>query len=586
MATSGSFSTTNGYTTSGGYKFNLKFSWERTSYSIENNTSTIKWTISGDSTSSGGYVKAQNMLLKIDGATVWTHKVDVEGQVNMYNGTVIATGTHTFKHNSDGTKSFTVYIEGGLYYWSPPNATGTKSFTLNTIPRASSISATNVNIGSQTTISVSKATSSFTHTITYVFGNLSGTIATKSSSATIKWTVPTTFYGQIPSSKTGVCTLTCETFNGSTSLGKKNAKFTVTAAQSLCKPLLAPTAVDTNETTIALTGDNNTIIRYYSNVQTQVNATVRNSAILKSISTKHNNTTTTTDISNFNAVSTNTFDFSATDSRGYTGTATKTLTMINYIRLTCNFEPEMPTTDGVMNFKVSGNCFNGSFGAKDNTLTLVYRFKEDGGEWGEWAALNATLNGNTYSVESTITGLDYQKTYVFVAKVSDALEEKSSTEVKVNTLPVFDWGEEDFNFNVPVAMNGNIILKDNISSGNTVLAANGGAIYFRPNGDTSTSGEARLTSSGNLIVGGYTVPKFLTGTASIKRTKKNTTTVSVTFSKAFTTAPTIFVQQVFNDCHIFVAPTDVSTTGFKASLLAADDSASTTLTFGWMAVGT
>ena len=535
MATSGTFTTSAGYTTEVGNTFKLKFSWEETSQSIADNKTTIKWTITGE-TGSSTYVKAQNITLKIDGVVVFEHLKATDGQINLYNGTVVGSGTHTFNHNTDGSKSFTAYLEGGLYVWEP-NCSGTKSFTLDTIPRASSIAATAANIGSQTTITVSKAKSSFTHTITYVFGNLSGTIATKSSSTSIKWTVPTTFYGQIPSAKTGTCTLTCETFNGSTSLGKKNVKFTVTAAQSLCKPLLASTAVDTNETTIALTGDSSKIIKYYSNVKTQVNATARNSATIKSRSTKHNGKTTTTDISNFTAVSANTFDFSATDSRGYTTTSTKTLTMINYIHLTCNFEADMPTTDGVMTFKVSGNFFNGSFGAKTNTLTLQYRYKEDGGTWGSWTTLTATKSGNTYSVDTTITGLDYQKTYVFMATAADLLETKNSTEVKVSTLPVFDWGENDFNFNVPVSIQGR------------------------------------------------TLPAFITGYSNIEFAASSTTTKLTNFGVEFASAPIVLIQQPFQGNPIYYFRSDITKTGFTARFNNTGTS-SGNRDFAWLAIGT
>ena len=580
MATSGSFQTTNGYTTSGGYKYNLEFLWERTSYSIENNTSTIKWTVRGVSTSSGTYVKAQNLILKIDGVEIWNHSVD-DGQFNMYNGTVLGTGSYTIKHNTDGTKSFSAYVEGGLYIWSPPNATGTKSFTLDTIPRASTLSATNVNIGSQTTITVTKATSSFTHTITYKFGSLTGTIATKSASASIKWTVPTTFYAQIPNAKSGTCTLTCTTYNGSTSLGSKTATFTCTAAESLCKPLLAPVVEDINETTIALTGDSSKLIKYYSKANTQVVATARNSATIKSESTKYNGTTYSQGQCTFNEVESNSFTFSATDSRGYTTSETKTVSMVNYIKLTCNLDCDMPTTDGVMPMKISGNCFNGSFGAVSNVIDVEFRFKEDGAaEWSEWQLLGATKNNNTYTAQTTINGLDYQKTYVFEARVTDKLSNKYSAQIKVNTLPVFDWGEDDFNFNVPIYMNGVQTLRTNDEKKLVLSAEND--IYLRPKGNGIDEAQLRLTADGRMIHNGYTIPYIDVGSAKISY-GTTTQTLNVNFNITYAAKPVVMIEQVFDDTNIRVS--SVSTTGFTASVAGAFTS-SGSRSFNWCAIGT
>ena len=70
--------------------------------------------------------------------------------------------------------------------------------TLTTIPRASSVTCADGNIGSSTTININRASSNFTHTLKYSFGTLSGTIVTKTSETSIGWTIPTSFYAQIP----------------------------------------------------------------------------------------------------------------------------------------------------------------------------------------------------------------------------------------------------------------------------------------------------------------------------------------------------------------------------------------------------
>ena len=77
-------------------------------------------------------------------------------------------------HNSDGTKSLTMsavfYIRAtlsGTYYES---ITASANITLDSIARASSVSTPNATMGSATAIAISRASSSFTHTLTYTFG--------------------------------------------------------------------------------------------------------------------------------------------------------------------------------------------------------------------------------------------------------------------------------------------------------------------------------------------------------------------------------------------------------------------------------
>lgn len=107
--------------------------------------------------------------------------------------------------------------DGVPYVYDEDAVSGTH--TLTTIPRASSVSATAVNLGSATTVSISRASSSFTHTLTYSFGSATGTIATKTSSTSVSWTPPLSLANQIPSATSGTCTITCTTYNGSTSIG-------------------------------------------------------------------------------------------------------------------------------------------------------------------------------------------------------------------------------------------------------------------------------------------------------------------------------------------------------------------------------
>ena len=83
MGNSGNFKTT---AYNGRY---LLFSWAVQSQSIQNNTTTIKWTLSGAGTANVGYYKAGNFKVVIDGKTVYSSS----DRINLYDGTVVKSGT-------------------------------------------------------------------------------------------------------------------------------------------------------------------------------------------------------------------------------------------------------------------------------------------------------------------------------------------------------------------------------------------------------------------------------------------------------------------------------------------------------------
>lgn len=336
---------------------------------------------------------------------------------------------------------------------------------------ASSVGATDANIGSSSTITVTKYSTSYYHSLQYSFGNLSGyitssggvsTTESKFSGTSVAFSVPTTFYAQIPGSKTGTCTITCRTYSSSTSttvLGNATTcAFTVTATGS---PTVSGTVVDTNTITVALTGDSSKLIRYMSTAVATISATAKNSA---SIASKliNNAAPNTSNQRTFTGVSTTSFVFKATDSRGYSSSATVEPTMVAYNKLTLNPEISRPQATGSeMTLSMSGNYYRGSFGVYSNTLTISYRYREaTQAAFGSWTTIPSssyTISSSSYSGSSISLGknFDYQKSYIFQIKAVDGTSAYPLTsvtkEVSVQRgIPVFDWGENDFDFHVPV----------------------------------------------------------------------------------------------------------------------------------------
>ena len=443
----------------GGYNYTYTVDVIENSTSIANNTSnvTINFYIKGPWAPSY-YDWTTYYGIIVDGS------VKDSGSSRPYVSTSnvkLLSWTGDIAHNSDGSKSISVsvYLTNGSASYLPTQYPSSSplymgSVSLTTIPRASSVSCSTADIGSNATISISRASSSFTHTLSYSFGSLTGTIATKTSSTSVSWTIPTTFYAQIPNDKSGTGTITCDTYNGSTLIGSKPTYFTATVNESASKPTLNPTAVDVNTTTTALTGDSSKFIKYYSNASVSTGASARNSATLKSQKITCGAKSISSASGTINAVESGSFTFSATDSRGYPATQTVNKTLIEYIKLTCSMEAGAPTTDGVATLKISGNYWNGTFGALANTLTVQYRYKTQGGSYGSWTTVSATKSNNTYNATATISGLDYRTTYVFQARAVDKLATINTDEQARRTTPIFDWSKDDFRVNGDFTVNG------------------------------------------------------------------------------------------------------------------------------------
>lgn len=214
----------------------LTLSWTLSSQSVEKNTSTIAWELKG-SGSASGWVMAGAFKAVINGVTVYTSDTRIELRTT----TVVASGTATIAHDSDGTKSFSLSCEAGIYTYAV-SATASGTHTLTTIPRASTITATNANMGSASTITITRASSSFTHTLTYTFGTATGTIVTKTTNTSVSWTPALTLANQIPNAVSGKCTITCKTYSGTTEVGSKTCTMTLTVPSSVKPTITSLTA--------------------------------------------------------------------------------------------------------------------------------------------------------------------------------------------------------------------------------------------------------------------------------------------------------------------------------------------------------
>lgn len=458
----------------------LKFSWERTSYSVAKNTSTISWKMELIATANG----------KISSTASKDWSVTVNG--TKYSGTntvgisasstkTLASGSTTIAHSVDGSKTFSYSFSQEFAITFSGSSIGTKSGsssgTLTSIPRAASITtASNFNdegspsasysnpAGSAATVQIGLYWDSSTALIAYT--TVTGTSGTKTFSLTTAQ--KNAIYSKLASAKSKTIYYYIKTTIGDYESTSKVAK---TVSITNATPTLSPTAVeDTDSSTdggdaagnIAATGSNTRWIKGISDIRYTFGAAAKKGASIKSYKVVCGSKSGTSSSGALFDIDSGTVTFTITDSRGNTATKTLTRELVNYVKLTSNLKATAALdteTTAKATINIYGDFFNGKINPNTtNVLELEYRYKVSGGSYGSWASLTPTKSGNKYSLTYTVpASLDYQKSYIFQARARDDLKKAYgeyvySKEITVKATPVFDWGSADFKFNVPVKM--------------------------------------------------------------------------------------------------------------------------------------
>lgn len=450
----------------------LRFSWSRTSYSIENNTSTISWSLQLIATSYGAINSAP--------AKAWN--VNVSGvtysgtmSVNIGNNTTktLASGSTTIYHNADGTRTFSYSFSQTFNITFSGNYIGTvsgsSSGTLDTIPRYATITSAPDSFNDETTnLAISfNNPGNFDLQLKIEAGGDSSLIVRDKVTKTSPYTFVLTEaeknkLRQKCTSNTLLVRFTVATYINGTVTNWSYVDKTMNLVN--CTPTLNPTVVDVGTVSTTLTGDPNKLIMHYNIARVAFNATALKEGSISSMKVTCGNASRFSD-GDMGYIESGTFVFSVTDNRGNTASKTITKTIIDYVPLTCNLNVDSDLIDGAtanMKLNVFGNYFNGSFGAVTNSLSIKYRYKLNDGSYPTdddgnyvWTTVSATptKSNGKYSVQEVLTGLSYQNTYTFQVKVEDAVYHDSgakTSEQVVKIVPTFDWSENDFNFNVPV----------------------------------------------------------------------------------------------------------------------------------------
>ena len=383
--------------------------WELSDQDIVSNKSTISWSC-GVTPGHKYYVNA----IKMSAVTINNVQVYAGGtysNITDYEEHTFASGTLDILHDSDGGKSFIVAAFSGQVWNYSYYLTATaeaQSFALPTIPRSTVPVIGSVVLGQTTIISLPRAVPSFTHTLTYSFGSYSGIIA-EGAGTEAQWRdVPYDLATQIPSSPTGIGTLTCKTYNGSTLIGTQQVNFTVVVPNN--------SATQPSDT-ISISPVNSLAEPFNSlYIQGRTKAKITHTAVGK-YGTTIKSYTATVDGQTYTGQDATTEILSIPGSRSITGIVTDNReipgTTISSITVLAYTPPSVERNtsenalicaraladgtlddDGTSLYIACSRKYSSLYG--DNSASVQVRYKAESGEWSDWVTFfseNAAVAG-------------------------------------------------------------------------------------------------------------------------------------------------------------------------------------------------
>ena len=568
--------------------YRLQIAWEVTSQSVANNTSSVTAKVQLVSTGSSYTINSsasKSGSLTINGTKyTFTFTASLSGNQTK----TIYTKSVTVAHNADGSKtcsfSATAGIDvtlSGTFYG---DVTASGSGTFNTIARASSISSVttsvSVNGTNACTVNITRASSSFTHTVVFSFGSYSKT--TEDVGTSTSYAIPTSWLNAIPSATSGTAKVTVTTYSGSTKIGSAVSKnFTLTVPASVV-PTISSVAVADTTTNLATFGN---MVQNKSQAKLTITAAGSLGSTITAYKTVFESKTytgATPTTSTITKSGTATATITVTDSRGRTASTTKTWTVIAYAapKIT-SFTVVRCLSDGTENYegtfaKIAFNFAISSISSKNaNTYAIEYKAQSST----TWTALT---NGTGYAVNTSFTSatglFSVDSSYDLRLSITDSFATvRSLTEIPTAfTLLDFHAGgravafgkvaekEEGVEFGLPVFFD-------------QAPVNNSGQSFIASGSLTHGSRTGRVQFSNGLLL--------QWGVEAITPVANTPTGKAVTFPVAYTSIPMVIVSALTTVPGTTVTGSgaaEITTTGFDAYVTRTN---TTSTSIGWVAIG-
>ena len=370
--------------------------------------------------------------IRLDGtAKVTGHRIKAASPSVWEEALVYETGWLTVSGKSSGTTALSV----NLYSGSGEDRDKTYSYALYVVPAASTMTFDAFTMGSAGTITVTRSGSSYTHTISYTFGEASGTIVTKSAGTSISWTPPLDLARQIPNATQSTGVLRIDTYSGSTRIGSKEYSFTLYVPASI-----KPTAA----LAVTLVNDNSVIdgwqvcVKGYSKLSYTVTASGTYGATIQScrFTFAGKSVTGSSGVVAVNSAGTFTPSVEMTDSRGRSVSVTgDSVDVYDYNAPTiAQLSVQRCNAEGTIQNEGTYVCVQGAFhvGASvggRNGVTAKCRYREIGGSWSNYTAIEDTGAVVGGSMPAT-------KTYEMEIAATDSIGETKTVYAIIPTAEV------------------------------------------------------------------------------------------------------------------------------------------------------
>ena len=458
----------------------LVFEWNIASQNIANNTSIITGKLFLQSMDSSGQV----WMTTVNGGSMQINSTkrnfSATSTLNPNQKKLLFADNFTIPHDNNGNGSFSMastfnvdFVFNGVHYG---NINVSGSATLNTIPRTSNVSVSKgtINMGDSVNINIARKASSFTHTLRFLFGSDTVTIADKTGSTTVAFTPPDYLLRQMSNSTSLWGTVTCDTYSGNTKIGTTSTKLTInTVNNASYQPEIQDIIIKEEDTSIT-TAIGAVFLQNKSKFNVRVVSTgkryagIARTEFLFGQQHFYNDT-----FSGFGTSESGTIDVKATvwDTRGYSATKTVQINVFPYKN------PQVSKFSVVRRQnaqEIVDINFTGKTTPVGTDNTMGYKLEYNSAKNTTWIPIKSETNAtqDTWTISMSKDAIEIDQAYNFRLTVYDEMMDAVSTQiVPVALVPmswgshgssigkVFEEGKEEFQVFGEIAVNG-VKLRD------------------------------------------------------------------------------------------------------------------------------
>lgn len=394
-----------------------------TSYSVADNTSKVRiiWKSTQSGTSYNGFTRTAYYYYSVNGGSEIGKTVSYTLPQNSTRTIVDTTLTVPHEPDGSGTIKVRTWMDTDISAGVIQKDSGT--ITLTTIPRKSTLSVSNGELGKAQTLKATRKSDSFTHTLTWKCGAHKGTIATKSSAVSWTFAPSKELSKEAPYGTKVCCSFKLTTYNGEDAVGSdsKDAWYTI---PSTIKPACSLSLSDHKHYKEKYGG----YIQGESMLDVTITATKAYDSPISQYSASVNGTTYSSSTFTTGVLKTDgeQVPISATvkDGRGRSGSTSSTFKVLPYKRpRITNLKVHRCNSDGTANdlgayCQVSFRCIITSLSNK-NTKSCTLKYRQSGAtNWTEAPAIS--LPSYDSSCSPPVIAMSEEHSYEVVVTATDA----------------------------------------------------------------------------------------------------------------------------------------------------------------------